>query len=60
MHDDYLSPIWAERHGTVSTSLRDLLHQTWIAFERLAARTYDAPWKRDEPSRGRQSVKRTS
>lgn len=45
MHDDFMTPIWADRHGEVSAFLRSLLRQTWTAFERLAARTYDAPWK---------------
>ena len=50
MHDDYLTPIWAERHDTVSAFLGDLINQTRVAFERLAARTYDAPWRRIEPA----------
>jgi hypothetical protein len=49
MHDDFLTPIWADHHGAFSTFFGDMLHQTRIAFERLAVRNFDAPWKRDMP-----------
>lgn len=47
MRDDFLSQNWAEHHGRLSTFLGDLLDQTRIAFERLVARAYDAPWRTD-------------
>ena len=47
MHDDFLSAVWADRHGAVSTSFRDLFKSVRTAFEWLAARNYDAPWKRE-------------
>lgn len=47
MHDDFLTPIWAERHGDFAAFVADRWRQTRFAFERLAARTYDAPWRRD-------------
>jgi hypothetical protein len=45
MQDDYLTPVWADRHGAFSAFFGDLFHQTRNAFERLAARTFDAPWR---------------
>lgn len=51
MHDPFLSQAWAEQHGAMTDFFMDLLRQTRIAFERLAARAYDAPWARDEAAR---------
>ncbi|WP_267393512.1 MULTISPECIES: hypothetical protein [unclassified Sphingomonas] len=47
MHDDFLRSEWAEHHGAVSSLLAELIEETRFAFERLAARTYDAPWKHE-------------
>ena len=60
MHDDFLSPIWADRHEAVSGSFGDVLKQVRVAFERLAARTYDAPWKRNSAPRKPASSHRSS
>ena len=46
MIDPFLSQAWADRHSALSDFIADLLRQTRVAFERLAARTYDAPWAR--------------
>ena len=55
MIDPFLSQAWADRHGALSDFVADLLRQTRIAFERLAARAYDAPWTR-EPAAQRPEV----
>jgi hypothetical protein len=49
MHDDFLSREWAAHHGAVSSLLAELIEETRFAFKRLAARTYDAPWKHEAP-----------
>ena len=51
MRDPFLSRDWADHHGELSAFLIGLCDQTRIAFERLAARTYYAPWKADTPCR---------
>lgn len=48
MYDDFLSPVWADRHHAIGTFVDDLIDQTRRAFERAAERTYDAPWKHDD------------
>lgn len=45
MRDPFLTRDWADHHGELTAFVRDLYHQARAAFERLAARTYDAPWK---------------
>uniref|UniRef100_UPI0035C9BF14 hypothetical protein n=1 Tax=uncultured Sphingomonas sp. TaxID=158754 RepID=UPI0035C9BF14 len=47
MRDDFLSQDWAEHHGQLSAFLGGLIDQARVAFERLAARAYDAPWRPD-------------
>lgn len=44
MIDPFLSQSWAERHHTFTGWLGRLADQILYAFERLAARNYDAPW----------------
>jgi hypothetical protein len=39
----------ATHHGAVSSLVAELIEETRFAFERLAARTYDAPWKHEAP-----------
>ena len=46
MQEDFSSRAWADHHGAVSDSLDALFAQVRVAFQRLAARTYDAPWRR--------------
>lgn len=51
MTDPYLSQTWAEHHGAFSSWLGRLFDQAFFAFERLAARNYDAPWAEEEDAR---------
>lgn len=51
MFDPYVSQAWAEHHGLFSEWAASVIDQVNYAFERLAARTYDAPWRARGPVR---------
>jgi hypothetical protein len=56
MIDPYLSQTRAQRHGAFSSWLGRLFDQVFFAFERLAARNYDAPWTEEEAARRQHRV----
>lgn len=45
MRDEIESRLWTEHGATFTAAVRDLLDQVRIAFLRLNARTWDAPWR---------------
>ncbi len=58
MQEPYANRNWGERHGTLSAGIGELARQSAVAFERLVARAYDAPWERVAQRRAPARVKR--
>lgn len=51
MIDDFANRAWAEHHKSLARNLSDIARSVGVAFDRLHAHLYDAPW-RDEPRDG--------
>ncbi len=45
MRDDFHSQAWAENHRQLSGAIHKLIRVTMVAFEKLQAYQFDAPWQ---------------
>lgn len=48
MRDEIDSRIWAEHGPAFTADLHKALQRLWHGFERLNARLFAAPWRREE------------
>lgn len=51
MRDAYEARLWADHHQSFSTSINKIIDATMVALTKLNEIQFDAPWRRDTPTR---------